>query len=311
MCTAPGERGARIYSTAMELVRPPADADADGLAYAKLVFLDGDVVLVKKMPLLLGREDVARSAASPFAGQFVKLSAKTVSREHALVSWDAEHGRYSLSVKGRNPVIVAGRKAACGEVLPLANKTPIAISSFKFYFLLPQPPRGQHALGMIAPLSPAEPGGGDKAKKPKKDNQEKDSGMEKERKREKKDKKKAKKDKKNHQKQKKNNNNKNQEDSSSGGVGGGGGGGNTPIKKKKASPKKRKLQTLSVGTDVDGCKLTNTRSEIYLAIEAITAAAAADGGNGNFTQPELKDWLVANRSYPAYVRRHLSLLLLL
>ena len=98
----------------MEVVRSAPTPDAEGsqsrLPYARLDFpwnddLSGGV-LIHSLPVTLGRN----KSTAKNEGQFVTLDAKTVSRKHAVISWDKNNRKYRLDVVGRNPATVAQRK---------------------------------------------------------------------------------------------------------------------------------------------------------------------------------------------------------
>ena len=109
---------------------------------------------LSKLPACLGRSDSLPSPHTPKS--MLKLNVgqiKSVSRHHAIISWDDTHSSLSLQCIGKNGMIVKGLLVVEGEkvLLSSSSSTPIRFGRLEIYFLPPILP--DLPIGIEKPIS--------------------------------------------------------------------------------------------------------------------------------------------------------------
>lgn len=85
------------------------------------------------LPTTLGR---SKPGATPKSDFITMCTAKTCSRKHAIIDWDAEAKKFMLEVLGKNGVTVARRHYSKGAKVILKSQAPVLVGDRKFYFLV-------------------------------------------------------------------------------------------------------------------------------------------------------------------------------
>ena len=88
------------------------------------------------LPITIGRAEITKDGDV----HHLRVGSRkdnTISRKHAMISWNEEENKYKLQCLSKNSCTVDGKIYTADDTVDIHSKSSIRIGSARFYFILP------------------------------------------------------------------------------------------------------------------------------------------------------------------------------